>query len=194
MYTKKYMDTTLHLWKTFSIPPSTVQDLDPTFVVLFSLGSNNLLSYLKRRFKYFNATFQMALGAIIIDLSFLFMIGASLERAHAYHPALAKSNLGWLVGAYFFRTMEEICFIPILFSFTTNMAPKGRESVIIGILFAVIGLSSYFASQLGALSISYGYLAIFKIACAIPLLVGLAFMLFNRKILAWTHVPEELKN
>lgn len=187
LYTDNYTDRSLWGW---IVPSSAVQNLNPIFVVLCSVGITSLLVYFKKRSKNVNATFQMALGNIIMGLGFLFMIGACLQRRGALDPATAKSSLGWLVGAYLFHTLGELCLSPVILSFATNMSPKRYEGAIMGIVFAVIGLSNHFAAQLGALSESYGELTIFQIAFAIPVALGTLFILFNKNVIALTHGAE----
>ena len=188
IYCEKYTNRAFGPW---TLPASSGQNFNPLFIVMFATLVSTFCVYLKKRSKYYNATFQMALGNIIMGLGFLFMIGACLQREGAIDPNTAQSGLYWLVGAYFFHSIGELFLSPVILSFATNLAPKGASSMILGIVFAVFGLSNHFAAQFGALSENYSEKTLFFIAFAIPFFCGLLFLFLNKKVIALTHGAEQ---
>ena len=67
------------------------------------------------------------------------------------------------------------------------MAPKGFDAVVMGLVFAFIGLSNHFAAQLGALSKAFGERKIFTVLTIVPVIIGLVFIAFNNQIIKLTH-------
>lgn len=60
-----------------------------------------------------------------------------------------------------------------------------------GIFFAVVGIAGWLASILGAQSVWLGDLTVFKLLFFITVLIGLPFIIFNRKLMKLTHGSEQ---
>ena len=102
------------------------------------------------------AIFKMAIGVIIMGWGFFFMSAASIEAANA-----GKSAMYWLVIAYFFHTIGELCASPVALSFITKLAPERFVAFTMGAYFAATGLGNKLAGSLGELSTKVGDLTIF---------------------------------
>jgi len=62
------------------------------------------------------------------------------------------SSMIWLILCYLFNTVGELFFSPVLLSFLTKLAPKKYSGLMLGSYFAITGLGSLAASQIGNLS------------------------------------------
>lgn len=62
----------------------------------------------------------------------------------------------WLVLAYLFHTIGELCFSPVSLAYITKLAPKRYTSSMMGLYFAVTGFGNKFAGMLGESSTKYG--------------------------------------
>jgi POT family proton-dependent oligopeptide transporter len=185
LYAKKYTNRYVFGWE---IPASILQGLNPAFVILFGPIVAMLWAKLVKRYKHISSIYKMGVGNIIVGIGFLFMVGAALQRTNTL---TAQSSLYWLVIAYLFNTIGELCLSPIFLAFITKVAPKRVRSSMMGIFFAVLGISGWLASNLGAQSVWLGDLTVFTLLFFITVLIGLPFIFFNRKLMRLTHGSEQ---
>ena len=82
---------------------------------------------------------------------FVFMFFAAKD-AQIY----GKSPMFWLILAYLFHTIGELCASPVILSFITKLSPKQLVASIMGIYFAAIGLGNKFAGSIGQYSEKLG--------------------------------------
>jgi proton-dependent oligopeptide transporter, POT family len=185
LYAKKYTNRYVFGWV---VPASILQGLNPAFVILFGPIVAILWARLVKRYKHISSIYKMGVGNIILGIGFLFMVGAALQKTSAL---TAQSSLYWLVIAYLFYTLGELCLSPIFLAFITKVAPKRVRSSMMGIFFAVLGISGWLASNLGAQSVWLGDLTVFTLLFFITVLIGLPFIIFNRKLIRLTHGSEQ---
>ena len=185
LYAKKYTNRYVLGWE---VPASMLQGLNPAFIVFFGLLVEMLWVKLTRRYKHISSLYKMGVGNIIVGVGFLFMVGAALQKESAL---TGQSNLSWLVVAYLFHTIGELCLSPVALSFITKVAPKRVRSSMMGIFFAVLGTAGWTASELGAQAASSGDLMIFKLLFFGTVLLGILFIIFNKKLMRLTHGSEQ---
>src|SRR5690606_39645391 len=98
--------------------------------------SSDLLRWRKAG-KEASSLFKMAVGLIIMALGFGFMAAASVEYQNA-----GSSAMYWLILAYLFHTIGELCASPVSLSFITKLAPLKYASIIMGLYWAATGLGN----------------------------------------------------
>ena len=103
-----------------------------------------------------SSIFKMAIGIIIMGVGFIFMFFAAKD-AQIY----GKSPMFWLILAYLFHTIGELCASPVILSFITKLSPKQLVASIMGIYFAAIGLGNKFAGSIGQYSEKLGEKTVF---------------------------------
>ena len=78
----------------------------------------------------------MAIGVIIMGWGFFFMNAASNEVQYdSAGEIVEKSAMYWLVLAYLFHTIGELCTSPTALSFITKLSPAKMVSFYDGCLF-----------------------------------------------------------
>jgi POT family proton-dependent oligopeptide transporter len=100
----------------------------------------------------------------------------------------------FLILAYLFHTLGELCVSPVGLSYVSKLAPKK----IVGLMFAVWLLSSaianYFAGITGSyidpIVEDYGMSIFFLLFTILPASVGLLMILANKKIVKMMHGVE----
>ena len=117
-----------------------------------------------------------------MGLGFIFMLLASLE-----YEIFGRSSMYWLVLAYIFHTIGELCASPVILSYITKLAPKRLVSSIMGIYFAAIGIGNKTAGLIGQYSEKLGEQMVFLGITIICISVGLVVILFNKKLLKLSH-------
>jgi proton-dependent oligopeptide transporter, POT family len=187
LYAKKYTDRHVFGWE---VPASIFQGLNPAFVILLGPIVAVLWTRLAKRYKHISAIYKMGVGNIIVGIGFLFMIRAVLQKQSSL---TGQSDLHWLVIAYLFNTIGELCLSPVFLAFITKIAPKRVRSSMMGIFFAVVGIAGWLAGHLGAQSVLLGHLTVFKLLFFITVMIGLPFIIFNRKLSRLTHGSEQAR-
>lgn len=180
----------------FEVPTTWFQSLNPMFIVLFAPVLASLWVRLGPREP--NSPVKFAMGLALLGIGFLFMVGAVLEQGG---DASVKTSMFWLVGAYFFHTMGELCLSPIGLSMVTKLAPLRLASLMMGAWYGFIAMANYLAGFIGSL-IGHGdeqsqvenAMAIFGGLAAAAILAGLALYFLADWLVSWMHGAEERIN
>ena len=183
IYTKFNTDRVLMGWE---IPATWFQSLNAFFIVV--LGTTVAGFWAKRKLngKSSSSLFKMIVGLIIMGTGFFFMTGAV-----AQFNANGSSAMYWLVLAYLFHTIGELCLSPVALSFITKLAPVKYASIMMGVYFAMTGFGSKLAGLLGEWSESLGEYIIFTGIAISTIVIGLLALLILKKLMELTHGAED---
>lgn len=168
------------------IPASVFQSLNAMFIIIFGTIVAGFWARRKLKSKESSSLFKMAVGTIIMGSGFLFMTGAAAE-----YEANGSSGMYWLVLAYLFHTIGELCSSPVSLSFITKLAPLRYGSIMMGTYFAMTGFGNKLAGYLGESASELGEYTIFTgiaIFCAI---FGLLLIALLKKLKRLTHGAED---
>ena len=139
------------------VPASWFQSLNAMFIIIFGLVVANFWARRKLKNKEASSIFKMATGVIIMGLGFVFMVFAALQ-----FESNGASAMYWLVLAYLFHTIGELCSSPVALSFITKLAPVRYASLMMGVYFAATGLGNKVAGIVGEFASEAGDIAIFS--------------------------------
>ena len=170
------------------VPASWFQSLNAMFIIF--LGTTVAVVWAKRKLqgKVSTSLFKMIIGLIIMGTGFLFMTTASMQ-----HETSGASAMYWLVLAYLFHTVGELCISPVALSFITKLAPVKYASIMMGVYFAMTGFGNKLAGLLGESAESMGEFAIFTGIAVFCVLFGSIVILFRKKLEVLTHGVEEIE-
>ena len=84
------------------------------------------------------------------------MLGAS-EQAEA----AGKAALLWVVAAYVFHTMGELCLSPVGLSMVTKLAPVRLVSLLMGVWFLANAVANKLAGVIGGYAEQFGEFDVF---------------------------------
>lgn len=122
------------------VPASTLQLINPTFIVIFAPIFGWLWTWLASRNSNPSIPVKFALGLFGLAGGF-FVLSWGAANATAQNPVTPA----WLVVTYFLHTCGELCLSPVGLSSMTKLAPKGRVSQMMGIWFVAAALGNLFA-------------------------------------------------
>jgi proton-dependent oligopeptide transporter, POT family len=170
----------------FEVPAPWFQSVNSFFII--TLGTVIAAFWYKRKKKGKEASsiLKMALGIIIMGWGFLFMSAASMQ-----YQADGSSAMYWLVLAYLFHTVGELCASPVALSYVTKLAPLKYASLMMGAYFAATGMGNYVAGWVGEWSQSAGELEIFTGIAIFCTLFGLLILLFLKPLKRLAHGAED---
>ncbi len=171
-------DFTNRVLGSFEVPTTWFQSLNPLFIVVFAPVIASLWVRLGPREP--TSPVKFALALVLLGIGFLFMVGAVLQQGG--DPSV-KTSMIWLLGAYFFHTMGELCLSPIGLSMVTKLAPLRLASLMMGAWFGFTAMANYLAGFIGSL-IGHGDEAS-QVENAMAIFGGLASAAFISAVLCW---------
>ena len=183
LYTESKIDRVLFGWK---IPTVMFQSLNAGFIILFATFIASIWAKRKMKGKEASSLFKMALGIIIMGFGFLFMVFAAMEFEKS-----GTSSMIWLVLAYFFHTIGELCLSPVALSFITKLTPVKYASLMMGVYFAATGLGSKVAGIVGESASDFGEYAIFLGILVFTIAIGTLFIIILKPLKRLTHSAED---
>ena len=168
------------------IPASVFQSLNAGFIILLGTLIANFWAKRKLKSKESSSLFKMAIGTIIMGSGFMFMTAAA-----AQYEAQGASAMMWLVFAYLFHTIGELCASPVALSFITKLSPLRYGSIMMGTYFAMTGFGNKLAGFLGESASKFGEYAIFTGIAVFCAIFGILIILLLKKLKALTHGAED---
>ncbi|HLV39678.1 peptide MFS transporter [Xanthomarina sp.] len=180
------MDNTNRAFLGWEIPASWFQSLNAMFIIF--LGTTVAAFWARRKLKGKLSTslFKMILGLIIMGTGFFFMSAAS-----AQFESTGASAMYWLVLAYLFHTVGELCLSPVALSYITKLAPVKYASLMMGVFFAMTGFGNKLAGLLGESASKYGEFTIFTGIAVFCVIFGFLVMIFRKRLELLTHGAED---
>jgi len=115
-----------------TIPASVFQSLNAAFIILLGTSVAGYWASRSSKNKEASSLFKMAIGTMIMGTGFFFMSAASAE-----FDTNGSSAMYWLVLAYLFHTIGELCASPVALSFITKLAPVKYASIMMGVYFFI---------------------------------------------------------
>ena len=185
LYAAEKVDRTL---LGFEIPASVFQSVNSFFIITLATLVGSFWFKWKQKGKESSSIFKMAIGLIIMALGFGFMSAASVQ-----YQETGSSGMYWLIAAYLFHTIGELCASPVSLSFITKLAPLKYASVIMGMYWAATGLGNKVAGLIGQFAQDLGEFEVFTGIAVIWTLIGIIVIMLLKPLKRLTHGAEDAK-
>lgn len=182
IYTQQYTDRMIG---SFEVPAAWFQSLNPFFII--TLAPLLAVFWVKLGKREPNSPVKFALAMFFLALGFLCMVGAVLQQGG---DTTVKTSMLWLVGAFFFHTLGELCLSPIGLSLVTKLAPLRLASLMMGAWFGCNAIANYVAGYVGSHVGELGAMAIFSGIAVTATVSGVILLLFANKLVFWMHGAE----
>ena len=193
IYTFEKTKRTVDFLNDWEIPASWFQSINPLIIIVLGLTISNFWLKRQKLNKECSSLFKMVVGLMIMGSGFIFMVFASFEYQHNLNNYdEGFSSMYWLVLAYLFITIGELCASPVILSFITKLSPKRFLSSIMGFYFASVGLGNMLAAKIGQTSSKFGETQIFSSICIFCILFGFLILIYLRKLNNMTHTKDEI--
>lgn len=186
-------DKTNRMLMGWEVPASWFQSLNAMFIIFLGTAVAVYWANRKLKGKVSTSLFKMIIGLIIMGTGFFFMTAAAAQY-DANGPivdGVGGSAMYWLVLAYLFHTIGELCISPVALSYITKLAPLKYASLMMGVYFAMTGFGNKLAGLLGEASESLGEYTIFTGIAVFCVVFGLLVMVFRKKLEKLTHGAED---
>lgn len=132
---------------------------------------------------------KFGLGLIFVGLGFAGLAygGSDIPQG----ATVAQVSMFWLVFAYFFHTVGELCVSPVGLSYVSQLAPVKFVGLMFGVFFTCTAIGNYLAGATGSLidkiSAEYSISIFFLIFTIIPVVAGLIMFAISPILRKWMH-------
>ncbi len=173
---------------TFEVPAGWFQSLNPLFIVLLAPLFSILWARLGEAGRNPATSIKMMFGLLLTGIGFLFMVFAALEAAS---DPTGKSSMWWLVLAYLFHTMGELCISPVGLSMVTKLAPLRLASLMMGVWFLINFFANLIAGYVGAYAEQLGEVSVFAGIAIVNGVFAIALWALSSTLVGWMHGAEK---
>ena len=177
----------LGLWKVqreftsleTEVTVSWFQILNAFFIVMFASAFSKLWE------KVWNPSgpIKFALGLFLVGFSFVVIAYGAMDIPQGAAAGAVRVSMIWLVLAYFFQTMGELCLSPVGLSYVSKLSPKKLLGLIFGFWFLASAISNKIAGVMGgmidSISAEYSLTTFFIIIAIMPMAVALILVLMT---------------
>jgi POT family proton-dependent oligopeptide transporter len=184
LYAKQKTDRML---MGFEIPASWFQSLNAFFIVTLAVVVGGIWMRIKAKGKEASSIFKIAVGILVMGFGFMFMRFAASE-----YELMGYSSMYWLVLAYLFHTLGELCASPVSLSYITKLAPVKYASLIMGVFWAATGLGNKLAATIGENAGAAGEKATFTGIFIFCTLFAMLIMAILKPLKRLAHGAEDL--
>ncbi|MFT4686265.1 MAG: POT family proton-dependent oligopeptide transporter [Neolewinella sp.] len=158
------------------VPAGWFQIFNSLFIICFAPAFAKLwekkISWLKA------GPVKFAVGLILLGLGFAVLALGAMSIPDG--AKTASVSMFWLIAAYLFHTLGELCISPVGLSYVSKLAPVR----LIGLMFGVFFVANFIANFAAGLTGSYiepiaeeiGLSGFFLIFAAVPITAGLVFI------------------
>ncbi len=139
-----------------------------------------------------SASIKYGIGFLFLGIGFYI-----LSRGSADIPMGAKVasvSVLWLVGAYFFHTLGELCISPVGLSYVSKLVPERMIAVTFGVWYLAIAIGNKLAGTMGSkidqISEQNGLSSFFLIFTIVPIIAGIVIVIlgpFIKKLMRGIH-------
>ncbi|MGF1684948.1 peptide MFS transporter [Photobacterium minamisatsumaniensis] len=182
IFSQQYTDRMIG---NFEVPAAWFQSLNPFFVI--TLAPIIASIWVKMGPKEPNSPVKFAMGLFFLAAGFVCMMGAVMQQGG---DLTVKTSMLWLVGAYFFHTLGELCLSPIGLSMVTKLAPLRLASLMMGAWFGFNAVANYAAGIVGSHVGEAGPMAIFSGIAIAATIAGVLLLLCSNQLIRWMHGAE----
>ena len=183
LYTDQKVDRFVFGWE---VPTTWFQNFNAAFIVLLAPLFATMWTRLAAKGKDPNVVVKMALGLIFMGVGFVFMAGASNQSADA-----GKAAAWWVIMAYLFHTIGELCLSPVGLSMVTKVAPMRMVSAMMGVWFLANAAANKLSGVVGGYSEKLGEMDVFLLLVAVGVVGGGLLWGLSGKVKALMHGTDE---
>lgn len=137
------------------------------------------------------APVKFGLGLIITAIGFAFLAYGSGSIPQGAAAGTVRVSMIWLIIAYLFHTLGELCIQPVGLSYVSKLVPGKMIAFMFGMWYLAIAIGNKLAGTLGgqieAVTSRYDMRTFFLIFTAVPVVAGVLLILLHRVIRKLMH-------
>lgn len=138
-----------------------------------------------------SAAGKYALGLIIMGLGFGILAFGSMSIPQGALPGTVRVGMVWLILAYLFHTIGELCLSPVGLSYVSKLVPGRMIAFMFGMWYLAIAIGNKLAATAGGMIDEivkeYNMSTFFMIFTIIPIAAGVLVFLLNKPLKKLMH-------
>jgi POT family proton-dependent oligopeptide transporter len=123
---------------------------------------------------------KFGLGLTLLGLGFGFLAYGSMGIST---DSVVRVSMVWLIAAYLFHTLGELCISPVSLSYISKLIPASWIGIMFGVYYLFLGMGNKLAGSMGGLietiSQEYSLSTFFLIFTIIPIGLGVIMLLLT---------------
>ncbi|MBI4801112.1 MAG: peptide MFS transporter [Elusimicrobia bacterium] len=167
---------------SWEMPASYFQSINPLLIFILAPFFSKMWVSLGETGREPSSPVKFAAGLGLLAVGFVVMIAAA-----AMYQQSGPVSVMWLIGAYFFHTLGELCLSPVGLSLVTKLAPIQFGSLMMGVWllssFAANFVGGFFAGNYDAMNHTLFYMIPTGTAAG----AGLLLLVITPKLRKWMH-------
>jgi proton-dependent oligopeptide transporter, POT family len=136
-----------------------------------------------------SGAFKYGFGLILLGLGFAFLAFGAITIPQGAHTA--QVSMIWLIMAYLFHTLGELCLSPMGLSYLSKLVPGRMIAMMFGIWYLAIAIGNKMAHSAGGMidkvTSEYSLSAFFMIFTLVPIFAGILIMTLNKLLKRLMH-------
>lgn len=155
---------------------------------LFIIGLAPMFSKLWESKYNLSGPLKFAAGLILLGIGFAFLgFGSTGINAES----TVKVSMFWLIIAYLFHTLGELCLSPVGLSYVSKLVPAKSIGMMFGVYYLFIAMGNKLSGTMGGsiekISETYSLSTFFYIFTVVPCILGLLLIFLNPMIKKLMH-------
>lgn len=130
-----------------------------------------------------SAAMKYGLGLIIMGVGFGILAYGTLDIPSGAAAGTVRVSMIWLIFAYLFHTLGELCLSPVGLSYVSKLVPARMIAFMFGMWYLAIAIGNKLAGSLGGeienITNKYSLSTFFLIFTIVPVIAGIIVMLLN---------------
>ncbi|MDR1684371.1 MAG: peptide MFS transporter [Elusimicrobiota bacterium] len=183
LFARDYIDRTLTIgaW-SWEIPTTWFQSFNPLFIILFAPVFSKLWVSLNKKGKEPTVMGKFMWAFWLIAFGYVVLLVAAMKLG----PGV-KMGMAYLILAYFFFTIGEICLSPVGLSLVTKLSPAKFVSFLMGVWFLSNAAANKVAGFYSGYIHDWPLTKFFLWLMVAPLAAALLLFMLRKKIEKWMH-------
>ncbi|MEI6949120.1 peptide MFS transporter [Paraflavisolibacter sp. H34] len=132
---------------------------------------------------------KFAIGLILLGLGFAILAYGGMTIPQG--AKTASVSMSWLILAYLFHTLGELCLSPVGLSYVSKLSPVKMVGLMFGIWFIATFIANFLAGLTGSfidsITEKYSISVFFLIFTFLPIVAGLIMLALNRTLKKKMH-------
>ena len=128
-----------------------------------------------------SAAFKYGFGLVLLGIGFAFLVFGSMSIPQGAKTAAV--SMIWLILAYLFHTLGELCLSPVGLSYVSKLVPGRMIAFMFGVWYLAVAIGNKIAHTMGGMidqiTAQYSLSTFFMIFTVIPIGAGILVMLLN---------------
>lgn len=180
------------LSEVLEIPASWFSSLNSFFIIVFAPIFSLIWAKLSKVNKNPSGPMKFALGLFVLGLGYVALAYGSTDILPG--AKTASVSILWLILAYLFHTLGELCLSPVGLSYISKLSPKRLVGFMFGIWFFASAIGNFMSHKLGSyideISSETSMSSFFMIFFIAPTVMALLLVILNKPLKRMMHGME----